>query len=66
MNTKGKLKSASLEITIHRHETGKTEDLGYVIYYHSNPFIHYPVNLMIWIRGKIRLWQLFLQTKVKK
>ncbi len=52
-----KIKSASLEIAVHRAKTGKTEHLGYVSYYHSNPFKHYYINALIWLRGKYRQWQ---------
>jgi hypothetical protein len=46
-----KLKSASVSAVIHRAATGTDEDIGYVSYYHRNPFIHYWMNLNIWLRG---------------
>lgn len=52
--TSMKLKSASVSAVVHRAATGKDEDLGYVAYYHRNPFIHYYMQLRIWIRGLIR------------
>lgn len=61
-----KLKSASLSITVHRHATQIDENIGLVSYYHRNPLIHYSMNLIIWLRGKKRLWQQFWRTKVKK
>lgn len=55
--TSTKLKSASVSAVIHRHATGLDEDIGIVSYYHRNPFIHYPMNLFIWLRGLKRVWQ---------
>jgi len=53
--TSMKLKSASVSAVIHR-ATGEDEDIGYVAYYHRNPIKHYYINLLIWIRGRIRLY----------
>lgn len=64
--TSMKLKSASVSAVIHRHATGEDENIGYVSYYHRNPLIHYPVNFMIWLRGRIRLWQQSFRTEEKK
>ncbi len=50
-SNKVKIKSASLEITVHRHKTGKDEHIGLVSYYNRNPFKHYYINLLIWLRG---------------
>jgi len=55
--TSMKLKSASVSAVIHRAETGKDEDIGYVGYMHRNPIIHYYINFKIWLRGKLRTWQ---------
>lgn len=55
--TSMKLKSASVSAVIHRHATGEDENIGYVAYYHRNPFIHYYMQFCIWLRGRIRLWQ---------
>ncbi len=63
--TKAKLKSASLEIVVHR-ANGDVEDLGVVSAYNANPLINIPLQIRIWIRGKKRQWQQFLQTRVKK
>jgi hypothetical protein len=64
--TSMKVKSASVSAVVHRHETGIDEDLGYVSYYHRNLIKHYYINLMIWLRGKYRLWQQFWLTEAKK
>ena len=52
-----KLKSASLSITVHRHDTNIDEDIGVVAAYHSNPIINAFQNIGIWIRSKKRQWQ---------
>ncbi len=52
-----KLKKFTLEATVHRHATGLSEDLGILSAYHSNPFIHYYMQLSIWFRGLKRTWQ---------
>lgn len=57
--TSMKLKSASVSAVIHRHASGKDEDIGIVSYYHSNPFIHYWTNLFVWLRGLKRTWLQF-------
>lgn len=57
--TSMKLKSASVSAVVHRHATGKDEDLGYVSYYHRNPFKHYWINFLVWYRGIKRKWQQF-------
>lgn len=49
-----KLKSVSVGIVVHRHKTNIDEDYGLVAYYNTNPFKHYPINFMIWLRGLIR------------
>jgi hypothetical protein len=46
-----KLKSASVSISVHRHKENRDENIGLVSYYHRNPFIHYPMNFIIWLRG---------------
>lgn len=51
-----KLKSASVSITVHRHATGKDDNIGIVSFYHRNPLIHYPMNFIIWLRGLMRLY----------
>ena len=56
--TSMKVKSASVSAVIHR-ANGADEDMGYISYYHRNPFKHYYINFKIWLRGKYRLWQQF-------
>ena len=46
-----KLKWATLEIQVHRAETGETEDYGVVSAYYSNPFRNAIAQLGIWYRG---------------
>ena len=55
--TGSKVKNISMSMVVHRHATGKDEDIGLVSYYSSNPFKHYYINFKIWLRGKYRLWR---------
>lgn len=62
----GKIRSASLSVTVHRHNTDKNDYIGVVSYYNKNPIKHYYMNILIWFRGKIRLWQQFWLIEAKK
>ncbi len=50
VNLSGRVKQATLEITVNR-VSGKKEDLGIVAGYHKNPIRHYLMQLGIWFRG---------------
>ena len=57
--TSMKVQSISVEAVVHRAATDTDEDMGTVSYYNRNPFKHYPINFMIWLRGIKRQWLQF-------